>query len=132
MGPLGELFHGATVLGMAKITTTSGLLATLILTRGFGQSAPSVVSITIVGKWFVRRLPLAMGLYSVLITLGFIGGFELVGRGAMHHGWRPAWAGVGWAILASAAIGCVLVRRSPESMGLTVDGLLPRPTTRRP
>ena len=117
---------GATVLAMAKITTAAGLLAMLILTRGFGQSALSVVSITIVGKWFVRRLATAMGVYSVLITLGFIAAFEGVGAGAMHHGWRPVWAGVGWATVATAIIGWALVRRSPESIGLTVDGLPPK------
>lgn len=116
---------GATVLGMARITTSAGLLVALILTRGFGQSALSVVSITIVGKWFVRRLAIAMGVYSILITLGFIGGFEIVGSHSMSHGWRPAWMEVGWAIFALAVVGWAIVRRSPESVGLPVDGLPP-------
>jgi hypothetical protein len=45
---------------------------TLTLTRGFGQSALSVVSLAIVGKWFVRRLSLAMGCYSVLVAVGLL------------------------------------------------------------
>lgn len=116
---------GATVLWMARVVGAHDLLAALILTRGLGQSALSVVSITIVGKWFVRRLATAMGVYSVLITIGFIIGFEAVGYLAMHRGWRPVWAGVGWLILALAVAGWALVRRSPESIGLNVDGLAP-------
>lgn len=113
----------ATVLAMSRITGTGGLMATLILTRGFGQSALSVVSITIVGKWFVRRLPIAMGIYSILIGVGFLVGFSLVGYFAIHLGWRPVWASLAWATFALAALSWLLVRRSPESIGLTVDGI---------
>ena len=113
----------ATVLVMSRVTTSGGLLACLILTRGFGQSALSVVSLTIVGKWFVRRLPIAMATYSVLISLGFIVAFVLVGSGAMHAGWRPVWAAVGWAIAGVAVPGWLLVRRSPEAIGVPVDGI---------
>jgi MFS family permease len=111
-----------TVLAMSRITGVGGLLVTLILTRGFGQSALSVVSLTIVGKWFVRRLPVAMAAYSILIGIGFVIGFSLVGYEAIHIGWRPVWSGIAWSLFVLAILGAWLVRRSPESMGLEVDG----------
>jgi len=58
--------------GMSRVTGSHGLLFSLVLTRGFGQSALSVVSLTIVGKWFVRPTATAMGIYSVLSSIGFI------------------------------------------------------------
>lgn len=110
------------VLAMSRISGSIGLLVTLILTRGFGQSALSVVSLTIVGKWFVRRLPIAMAVYSILISLGFIVGFTLVGYEAIHAGWRPVWSALAIATTALAILGLFLVRRSPESIGIEVDG----------
>lgn len=112
----------ATVIAMSHIHGKAGLLITLILTRGFGQSALSVVSLTIVGKWFVRWLPIAMGVYSVLIGVGFIAAFTIVGYAAMHAGWRPVWQDIGWALAVLMVIGWLFTRNSPESMGLTVDG----------
>lgn len=115
---------GVTLLAMSRIAGPRGLLATLTLTRGFGQSALSVVSLAIVGKWFVRKLPVAMGLYSFLIGAGFVAAFPGVGYAVMQFGWRPVWWWMGWALLAGLApLAWLLVRRTPESVGLAVDGL---------
>src|SRR5262245_55203675 len=62
----------ATVVLLMSGTHTVLTIALLItLTRGFGQSALSVISITIVGKWFVRRLSLAMAIYTIVLSVGF-------------------------------------------------------------
>ncbi len=114
---------GASVLAMSRATSPGVLLAWLTLTRGFGQSALSVVSITIVGKWFVRRLPTAMGVYSFLISAGFIIAFPVIGAAVRHGSWRAVWAGIGWTLLAGLVpISWLVVRRTPESVGLTPDG----------
>jgi MFS family permease len=99
------------------------LLALLItLTRGFGQSALSVVSLTIVGQWFVRRLNLAMAVYTVVLSAGFMIAFPLVGSVITNAGWRAAWAGVGATLLVGLAPAAwFLVRRSPEACGLALD-----------
>src|SRR5262245_22750615 len=60
------LLLGFTVLAMCRATGWLSFFILLTLTRGLGQSALSVVSLTLVGKWFRRRLSLAMGVYSVL------------------------------------------------------------------
>ena len=65
------------VLAMSQVTTLAGLLALVTLTRGFGQSALSVVSLALVGKWFSRRLPLAMGVaQGIASVLHRIGGLD--------------------------------------------------------
>src|SRR5262245_10252900 len=50
------LLLGATVLAMCRVSGWIGFFALLTLTRGLGQSALSVVSLTVVGKWRRRRL----------------------------------------------------------------------------
>ena len=60
------------VLAFSSVASATMLLVLLILMRGFGQSALSVVSLTMIGKWFVRRLSKAMGVFSVLVSLGFV------------------------------------------------------------
>jgi hypothetical protein len=47
----------------------------MTLTRGHGQSALSVVSLALVGKWFARRLNYAMAIFSLLVGFGFIAAF---------------------------------------------------------
>jgi MFS family permease len=66
----------------------------VLLTRGLGQSALSVASITAVGKGSVRRVGLAMGVYSVLVSLLFGAAFKVVGGFVHSSGWRVAWSRV--------------------------------------
>jgi cyanate permease len=114
---------GASVLWMARSTTHIELLITLIFTRGFGQSMLSVVSLTLVGKWFSRRLPVAMGIYSVLMGTGFMIAFPGIGAALGKHGWREVWGWMGWVMLVGLALLAFLITRStPESLGLKIDG----------
>src|SRR5262245_59077411 len=52
----------------------------LTLTRGLGQSALSVASISAVGKWFERRVGLAMGVYAFLLSALFAVAFGVIGQ----------------------------------------------------
>src|SRR5437764_9155548 len=90
------------VLAMSRITGAQGLAVTLTLTRGFGQSALSVASIALVGKWFTQRANLAMALYTILFSIGFAIAIPLVQVGLNHEGWRWALRSIGWAILGLA------------------------------
>ena len=51
----------ATVLGMSTTSGAIALGAAITLSRGFGQSALSVASLALVGKWFGRGLRLCDG-----------------------------------------------------------------------
>jgi MFS family permease len=88
----------------------------MTLTRGLGQSALSVVSLAMPGKWFRRRLTWAMGVYALVMSGGFMLAFPVVGAVVLARGWRVAWAALGAAlILGLAPLAWLLVRREPET-----------------
>ena len=114
---------GAVVLIMSGATGAAMLFALLVLSRGFGQNALSVVSLTMPGQWFARRLSLAMAIYSVTLSIGFMAAFPIVGNAVVAHGWRPAWAAIGWCLLLVVApLGALLVRRAPDDASLAREG----------
>jgi len=115
------------VLGMSATSSIVAIAVLITLTRGFGQSALSVVSITMVGQWFVRRLNLAMAVYTIALSIGFMIAFPLIGAIVLALDWRWAWWIVGVALLVGLApLALLLVRRSPESCAIDPDGeLLP-------
>jgi len=114
----------AVVCLMSRVTSFTELAIAITLTRALGQSALSVVSLAMVGQWFVRRINAAMAIYSVVLSIGFMIAFPVVGFAVQMHGWRQAWLMVGIAILAGLApLAWLVVRRSPESIGLIPDGL---------
>jgi MFS family permease len=88
------------------------LFLLVLLTRGLGQSALSVVSLALVGKTAGRRGGLAIGVYSFLVAIGFMGAFATVKwvLEAWQADWRELWAGIGLAVLALAPLAAVLVR----------------------
>jgi MFS family permease len=114
---------GASVLAMSAASSVAWLIVLITLTRGFGQSALSVVSLAAVGKWFSRRLSAAMGVYALVMSVGFMLAFPLVGGLTITRGWRIAWASVGIALVGGLApLAWVLARSTPEECGLRIDG----------
>ena len=81
----------ATVFAMSLVTDLWILGLTVTLTRGIGQSMLSVVSITMLGKWFRKDAGPAMGGYAVLMTLLMAVGTGLLASRISAVGWRPAW-----------------------------------------
>jgi MFS family permease len=113
---------GAVVCSMSFAASFAALAIWVTLTRALGQSALSVVSLAIVGHWFVRRIDTAMAVYAVAISVGFMAAFPLVGWGVQAWGWRGAWLTVGIVIAAVLApLAALVVRRSPETVGLSPD-----------
>lgn len=111
------------VFGMSVTRDVAAIAILITLTRGFGQSALSVVSITMVGQWFVRRLNLAMAVYTILLSIGFMLAFPLIGSIVLSNGWRTAWWIIGLALLFGLApLALLLARRSPESVSIEPDG----------
>jgi MFS family permease len=114
---------GAVVCAMSQATTVTGLAVYLTLTRALGQSALSVISLAMVGHWFVRRIDMAMAIYSIVMSIGFMIAFPLVGALVQARGWRTAWFAIGAALIAGLApLAWAAVRRSPEACGLMPDG----------
>lgn len=111
------------VLGMSATSSIAAIAILITLTRGFGQSALSVVSITMVGQWFVRRLNLAMAVYTIALSIGFMLAFPLIGGIVLANGWRTAWWIIGLTLLIGLApLALLLVRRSPEACSIEPDG----------
>jgi MFS family permease len=114
---------GAVVCLMSLSWSFAALATGIALTRTIGQSALSVVSLAIVGHWFVRRIDRAMAVYSIAISVGFMLAFPAVGSLVQRWGWRVAWFTVGAALISVLALlAWAVVRRSPEAVGLRPDG----------
>jgi MFS family permease len=96
---------GVVVAFMSQTASVSGLIVWATLTRALGQSALSVVSLAMVGQWFVRRIDTAMAVYSIVMSM------------------RDAWLSIGIALIAGLApLAFFIVRSTPESIGLAADG----------
>jgi MFS family permease len=107
---------GAVVVLMSGVQSFWALAVAVTLTRGLGQSALSVVSLAMVGQWFVRRIDLAMAIYSIVMSIGFMIAFPLVGSIVQASGWRAAWLMIGVAlIVVLAPVSWIVLRSSPES-----------------
>jgi MFS family permease len=110
------LLLGAVVWRMSAHTGSVVILFLLVLlTRALGQSALSVASITAVGKCFRQRVGLAMGIYSVLLSIFFATAFTVIGGLVRNQGWRAAWAAVAFALLIGIAPLVLLFLRDPKT-----------------
>jgi MFS family permease len=152
---------GVTVLAMSQLTTgawaypislplpegmgcpvnlnfMADLFLFLLLTRGLGQSALSVVSLALIGRSAGRKAGPAMGVFAVAVALGFMAAFAVLGR---PNEWRPAWAGIGVAVLVLGPVGALMVRNrsldadaartnaiSPDESSFTLGQALCSPT----
>jgi MFS family permease len=93
------LLLGAVVLTLPYATHPAALFVVVTLTRALGQSMLSVASLTLVGKSFRGRLGLAMGVYSLLIGIGFGAAFKGVGQAVLDFGWRNTWSTIGYVLI---------------------------------
>ena len=104
------------------------LIFVLILTLGFRMGFNNG-AFAAVNTWFRRKKGLAMSLVSMGHGLGAMVITPLVGLAVVTWGWRPT-ALISGAVVLSVAIPLsLLVRPSPESMGLLPDGSKPGPET---
>ncbi|MDB5336589.1 MAG: transporter, partial [Planctomycetaceae bacterium] len=105
---------GLVVIAMTNAVGVMQFAILITLTRGLGQSALSVVSISMTGKWFREKLPLATGVYSLLVSVGFAAAF-IWGRGLRDWDWRTQWSGLGAVLLFGVApLFALLVRTAPD------------------
>jgi MFS family permease len=120
------LVLGFAVIGMATAQSVLALTVWLVLVRGVGQSALSIVSMAAVGKWFRgRQLGMAMGVYAILLTFGFIGSVVWLGSAVEEFGWRAAWSQLGWILLLGILpLSLLLARNAPRNATDTGDSSL--------
>ena len=89
---------GAVCLLMTRATGFIQFAILIMLTRGLGQSALSVVSISMTGKWFKSQLAIATGVYSFLVSVGFSIAFKSASLYA-EADWRSLWSVEGCILL---------------------------------
>ncbi len=104
----------ASVYAMSRSQGVASLFVTLLLVRGLGQSALSIAAMAMIGTWFGRRTGAAMGLFSVLLTIGFIAGILSLGAAVPTSGWRAAWSGLALLLAVLVPVCWLVVRDCPK------------------
>jgi MFS family permease len=113
---------GATCWMMSGMNTLVALCVLVTLSRALGQSALSVVSMAVVGKWFTRHVGVAMSIYSVLVSVLFMSAFKLVGSAVVESGWRTAWSWIALALMFGLApLAALAVRSRPKDSAAKDD-----------
>ena len=117
------LCFGLAALWMSEADNSTGLYVGFAALRTFGQGALSLIPTALVAIWFVRR----RGKATAIVSLGSAAGqatLPPVSHMLINHlGWRNTWVFYSlmiWGVLLLPV--AILVRRSPESIGLLVDG----------
>ena len=108
---------GVAVLMLAASRSALQVSFWVMLTRGLGQSMLSVVSITLIGKSVSNSLPIAMGVYSVLLSCMMAAATGVLGNQIINFGWREAWGTQGLILLVIAIPCTLMIRRRPEARG---------------
>lgn len=122
--PAPDVFFGR----VESLAVPLDLFVLVLLTRGLGQSALSVVSLALVGKVAGKKPGAVIGVYSFLVALGFMGAFAGVKAAfeGLHADWRALWAGLGWVLVGFSAVAVVLVREpKPTGPEQSKEGVQP-------
>jgi MFS family permease len=98
--------------GDATVVMPVDLFMLVLLTRGLGQSALSVVSLSLVGKAAGDRPGAVIGVYSFLVAVGFMAAFSGVKAAfeRLDMDWRTLWSGIGWVLIGFSFLAVALVR----------------------
>jgi MFS family permease len=112
-------------LGLILLSLTHSYLLFLFVFIGplsFGfQAGFNQATLAVVAQWFRRKRGLAMAIVQTGQAIGGVLIFPLVALAVLKLGWRTAAVLSGLAVLTLLPL-VLLIRRSPESMGLLPDG----------
>ena len=101
----------------------------VLLSLGLALTGPVIAS-GVVARWFSKRRGTALSLLASASMTGMSLLVPLVTWLILTNGWRTAYMLVGVGVLAIILpISLWVIRESPESMGLGVDGGVPEPAT---
>ena len=119
---VGTLLAG---LGLILLSLTHSYLLFLLVFIGplsFGfQAGFNQATLAAVNSWFRRKRGLAMAVVQTGQAIGGVVIFPLVALAVLNLGWRTAAVLSGFVVLMLLPL-VLLIRRSPESMGLLPDG----------
>ncbi len=117
------VLFGLAALGMGRIAAPIHLYLGFVALRMLGQGSLTLVSTTLVAIWFRRLRGRATAIAALAMPASQAAFPVLIYALVSTVGWRNAWtvlAFVIWGLLLIPTL--VLVRRSPESVGLSPDG----------
>ena len=117
------MLFGLAAMWMSNVQSVIHLYLGFAALRTLGQGSLSLIPTTLVSIWFVRHRGKVTSVYSLAMAASQASFPPLIYLLVTNLGWRNAWVILGiliWSILVIPSL--VLVRRSPESVGLLPDG----------
>ena len=112
----------------------SGAAAFAVLTllfvslRFLGQGVLTLVSHTMLARWFDRRRGLAAAISGLFVAFGFGYAPRLLDAWIERAGWRGAWLEIAaLEVVGMGLLAWLFYREDPESCGLTLDGAAASP-----
>ena len=132
--PAGGTLVGLLAIGVSLSTEPWQFYATFVPARALTEFLLcGIVPFTAVANWFHIKRPRAMGLVAMSVPLG-ASALSLVYQFFIaHYGWRSAFLALGISIWVLVVIpGAIFLRRQPEDLGLTPDGLAVVPQSNGP
>ena len=125
------LLFGLVVAGMSLVDHPAHLYLGFAGIRTFGQGSLTLIPTTLVAIWFVRLRGRAVSLTTLGMAASTAAFPPFIHWLVSNFGWREAWVVLGitaYALLLLPSL--LLVRRSPESVGLLPDGAGREPSSR--
>ncbi|HZU07520.1 MAG TPA: MFS transporter [Chloroflexota bacterium] len=120
---LGALLVGLALVGCSQLTARWQLYLFFGVLAAIGVTMMGwVPCITLVGRWFSRRLGLAVGLAGAGIGVGTFIGAPVVQFLIETHGWRTAYLALAGALALLPQPLALLLCPRPEARGLARDG----------
>ena len=118
-----SICFGLATVWMANISGPLQLFIGFALIRTLGQGSLSLIPTTLVSLWFVRLRGRAMAIHSLGSAFSQAIFPPFIHMLIQVSGWRNAWLVLGGVIIGVLFLpALILVRRTPESVGLLPDG----------
>ncbi len=122
----GALLLGAALVGCSQLSALWQLYVYFGLLAAVGVTAMGWVSgVALVGRWFSRRLGLALGIIGAGIGLGTFVGAPPIQFLIDSYGWRVAYLALAAVVAVVPQPLALLLRARPEDLGLRRDGAVP-------
>lgn len=131
--PLGGAVVGSLALAISLVSKPWQFYAAYVPARALAQTLLfGVVPLTAVTNWFYLKRPRVMGLVAMCVPVGAAALALLYQALVSLSGWRSAFVALGALLWICVVVpGALLLRRQPEDLGLTPDGV-PPDTGQRP
>lgn len=118
--------------GESLIQDAGGTLAFTITTtaflgiRHFGQGQLTLISRTVLGRWFRQYLGTVNGVVGLAVSFAFGIAPMALSYLAEDIGWQTGMSVLGAMVILAGLLGALLFRTSPETMGLEMEQGLPK------